>query len=467
MTLLCTKNNEDYLNAEEPHLLNNITYNIFEHNIAALIGVDAAILFNQIKYWISKCGREIKNEKGKWIYNSLLQWNKQFSYWSMYKIRKTIKLLEDLKLIKSTKANSKKWNHTKWYTVDYNEYKKLLQLQNRKTNKQSITKTALSKINPLVYNKKSSPRSNCKEYSFYKKYRSTDRSVENQQIIITKNNYTKNISSNKELNMNSNRFSDKKLEEIKIDSNKKEIINKMLYVWNKVFECSVNPIKAYSNQKNQQTLLHLYKAAFNSELDNWREYALKVNSSQFLMGEKETKNNFKAVFSWLIKEETIEKVQNGEYGVGDRELDMNNVSKNIEAKKEELVSKMDKKISEYMKLNIDEVKERKEFDEYVKTHKTEIKNDEYNILGVIKHISYYSLFKISKYEGLKESLYESYVMKKYLNMTKVEARKRIRNKMKEMIVDKGENFMIFDELNKKGKVIEYLELTGNINKIDL
>ena len=72
---------------------------------------------------------------------------------------------------------------------------------------------------------------------------------------------------------------------------------------------------------------------------------------------------------------------------------MNNVSKNIEAKKEELVSKMDKKISEYMKLNIDEVKERKEFDEYVKTQKTEMKNDKYGILGMIKHISYYSLFK--------------------------------------------------------------------------
>ena len=153
--------------------------------------------------------------------------------------------------------------------------------------------------------------------------------------------------------------------------------------------------------------------------------------------------------------------------MGDRVLDMNNVSKNIEAKKEELVSKMDKKISEYMKLNIDEVKERKEFDEYVKTYKNEIEDDEYGILGVIKHISYYSLFKTSEYESLKESLYESYVMKKYLNITKVEVRKKIRNKMKEMIVDKGETCMIFDELNKKGKVIEYLELTGNINKIDL
>ena len=449
-------------------LKKNINYSpkhLVDVKTATLLGEAESILLNQMIYWLSKCGRKVAGQEEKWIYNSLAEWHKQFSYWSMYKLRKTIKSLEDLGLIKSIKVNARKWNHTKWYTVDYYQYKKLL---NKTESENNIGQsTALDKIEDRDLLIKKRPSLLLNVSSINKDIRSTNRFVGNQQIIITKNNYTNNISSYKESNINLSNKSDKKIEEIKIDSNEKEIINKMLYVWNKVFECSVNPIKAYSNQKNQQTLLHLYKAAFNSELDNWREYALKVNSSQFLMGEKETKNNFKAVFSWLIKEETIEKVQNGEYGVGDRELDMNNVSKNIEAKKEELVSKMDKKISEYMKLNIDEVKERKEFDEYVKTHKTEIKNDEYNILGVIKHISYYSLFKISKYEGLKESLYESYVMKKYLNMTKVEARKRIRNKMKEMIVDKGENFMIFDELNKKGKVIEYLELTGNINKIDL
>ena len=449
-------------------LKKNINYSpkhLVDVKTATLLGEAESILLNQMIYWLSKCGRKVAGQEEKWIYNSLAEWHKQFSYWSMYKLRKTIKSLEDLGLIKSIKVNARKWNHTKWYTVDYYQYKKLL---NKTESENNIGQsTALDKIEDRDLLIKKRPSLLLNVSSINKDIRSTNRFVGNQQIIITKNNYTNNISSYKESNINLSNKSDKKIEEIKIDSNEKEIINKMLYVWNKVFECSVNPIKAYSNQKNQQTLLHLYKAAFNSDLDNWREYALKVNSSQFLMGEKKTRNNFKAVFSWLIKEETIEKVQNGEYGVGDRELDMNNVSKNIEAKKEELVSKMDKKISEYMKLNIDEVKERKEFDEYVKTHKTEIKNDEYNILGVIKHISYYSLFKISKYEGLKESLYESYVMKKYLNMTKVEARKRIRNKMKEMIVDKGENFMIFDELNKKGKVIEYLELTGNINKIDL
>ena len=433
------------------HILNSTLLKVF--------GKNEALLLSQVIFWVSKCGRDIDGLNGKWIYNSLNEWNKQFNYWSKSTLRRTIKSLEDSGVLISKKINACKWNHTKWYSINFNKLKKLT---NNSTNKvmQSSSNNLYKNATVIKFN---GPKHSAHSFTNIRTYRC----VQNEHIIITKNNYTNNISSNKESDMNLNNTPDPRLEEIQIDSNEKEMVDKMLYVWNKVFECSVNPIKAYSSQKNQQTLLHLYKTAFNSDLDNWRGYALKVNSSQFLMGEKETKNNFKAVFSWLIKEETIEKIQNGEYGVGDRELDMNNVSKNIEVKKEELVSKMDKKISEYMKLNIDEVKERKEFDEYVKTHKTEIKNDEYGILGVIKHISYYSLLKTTEYESLKESLYESYVMKKYLNISKVEARKGIRNKMKEMIVDKGENFMIFDELNKKGKEIEYLELSMNMRKIGL
>jgi hypothetical protein len=439
----------------------NLLYNSHSHihlfscELTKFVGKNESILLNQINYWLSKCGREINGLNGLWIYNSLNEWHKQFNYWSLSTLRRTIKSLEKYGVLISKKINARKWNHTKWYSIDYNKLKQLTKYSDIK--KEDIDKNLnnLPKTNYL--NKSINSSKNIRTY----------RCVQNEQIIITKNNYTNNISSNKESDMNLNNTPDPRLEEIQIDSNEKEMVDKMLYVWNKVFECSVNPIKAYSSQKNQQTLLHLYKTAFNSDLDNWRGYALKVNSSQFLMGEKETKNNFKAVFSWLIKEETIEKIQNGEYGVGDRELDMNNVSKNIEVKKEELVSKMDKKISEYMKLNIDEVKERKEFDEYVKTHKTEIKDDEYGVLGMIKHISYHSLFKTSEYEVLKESLYESYVMKKYLNITKMEARKKIRNNMKEIIKDRGRKERILEILDKKEKEIECLELSRNMTKIGL
>jgi hypothetical protein len=453
--------------------------------IASLIGESESILLNQLEYWISKCGRDIDNLDGKWIYNSYKKWSEQFTYWSSSKLRRTIKSLEKLGLIKSTKLNAKKWNQTKWYSIDYSEYYKLLGITNSTSSNTSTADNDVHISNLPSNIDLTSDQLKCKlssilirsqkNHQINKNVKSTkiipiikkitqkspkvcicskwtNRSVQNEQIIITKNNYT-NKSSYKKYDVELENTLKEKIEENYINSNEKEIINKMGYIWNKVFEYSISPIKAYSNKKNQEVLLNLYKTAFNGDLNNWREYACKVNSSQFLMGEKKTKNNFKAVFSWLIKEDTIQKIMNGEYGVGDRELDMNNVTKNIEEKKEEVVNKMDKKISEYIKLKIDETKERREFEEYVKVNQAERKEDEYGILKAIRHISYHSIFRTNGYEVLRESLYESYIMKKYWGLTKMEARNKIREKAGE--IDEITNHI--DKINMLREIEEKIE----------
>ena len=404
-------------------LKKTITYHLVSYELTKHLNHNESILLNQILYWISKCGRDIAGQKEKWIYNSLAEWHKQFSYWSMYKLRKTIKSLEDLGLIKSIKVNAKKWNHTKWYTVDHNQYEKLLKKIGIEKNITNMS--PFNKINKNTLNQDSDLTSKSKGT------RSTNRFVENQQIIITKNNYTNNISSNKELDINQNILSDKKIEEIKINSKEKETVKQMVGLWNKVFEHSIKPIKAYSNKKSEQTLLRLYKTIFNSDLDNWREYACKVNSSQFLMGEKKTKTNFKAIFSWLIKSETIEKILNGEYGVGDRELDMNNISKNEEIKKEDAVNQIDNKVSGRLRLNINESKEKEEFENYVRESGYEEDGDIYKISKIFKQIPKYSFFNLTEYKEMRKTLFDSYVVKKYMGMDRIEMRDLIRNKIGE------------------------------------
>ena len=82
--------NSNYL-----HIINPI--------IATIIGQNESILLNQLEYWISKCGRNIDNLDGKWIYNSYKKWSEQFTYRSSSKLRRIIKSLEILGVIKSTK----------------------------------------------------------------------------------------------------------------------------------------------------------------------------------------------------------------------------------------------------------------------------------------------------------------------------------------------------------------------------
>lgn len=393
------------------------TYQVIKPEMAVEIGEGEAILLERIVAYLSGNAHKIAGKKGKWIYNSVRQWQKDhFPYWSRYKIKKVIKSLEEKKLLLSYKVNAKRCNHTKWYSVNFEEYKKLMK---------------------RIYNK---DILNAQKGS---RKKSTNRLVENEPIYnITNSYYTKESSS-------------KKKEEEKIL--KEKIAIKMKKVWNETFKYSVNPIKAYINQNNVNKLNDLLKNKFEGDIEKWSEYASKVNSSKFLMGEKETKKGFKAVFGWLIKEEVVEAIEGGEYGVGDRELDNNDILGNVEKKKEAIVNMVGKKISSYVKSKVDKATEMEKLEKYAKEVSNIREEDKYGILRGIEGIPRYMLFKDKEYRGVRENIYESYVMKKYFGYTKVEIRKKIRGKLGEI----GRNVNVEEEFSRLTVVEE------RVGKIDI
>ncbi|WP_236870609.1 hypothetical protein, partial [Candidatus Bandiella numerosa] len=252
----------------------------------------------------------------------------------------------------------------------------------------------------------------------------TNRSVQNEQmLIVTKNKYTKNNSSENKIFVN--------LEEegIFIDSKKEvDIANQMINKWNEIFEYSLKPIKAYSNKKIIARLNKAYKEIFNSSMDNWEEYAIKVNSSKFLMGEKVTKTDFKATFAWLSKLDTIQMILSGEYGVGDRKPDIDNLFNNIKTQKREVENLIAEKIKNSISSKIDLKKEKKEFHEYLQT---QAKVDEYGIhkkLGKKYNIgeyadtgrfirAIYSIFD-REHKYIYDLFFEEYLLRKYVNISK-------------------------------------------------
>ena len=221
-----------------------------------------------------------------------------------------------------------------------------------------------------------------------------------------------------------------------IQEGNQSVTQTMVDLWNKVFEHSISPIRAYSNKKNQKTLLNIYQIIFNSDLNNWREYALAVNSSQFLMGEKKTKNNFKAVFGWLIKPETIEKILSGEYGVGDRELDMNNKARNAEIKKEQKVTELENRVTNNLKENLNEFKEYEEFRSYVENERYEEDNDKYKLGVVLRRIPKRNFLHGEEYKLMRDRLFESYLMKKHTDQSRL----GIRDKLRDAVNSRSEIF---------------------------
>ena len=70
----------------------------FNAYLAEIIGLNEAIIFNQLDYWFGKVkGKNIRGER--WIYITYEQWKEQFPIWSTRTIRRAISNLRKIGLI--------------------------------------------------------------------------------------------------------------------------------------------------------------------------------------------------------------------------------------------------------------------------------------------------------------------------------------------------------------------------------
>ena len=86
-------------------------------SLAREIGLNEAIMLQQMHYWLLKSSNEF--EGVKWFYKTLEDWQREFPFWSAMTIRRTLSSLEKQKVIKIGNYNKKKFDKTKWYTIEY------------------------------------------------------------------------------------------------------------------------------------------------------------------------------------------------------------------------------------------------------------------------------------------------------------------------------------------------------------
>ena len=86
-------------------------------SLAARIGLNEAIVLQQIQYWTKISGH--KRDGRVWIYNSAKAWQEQFPFWSIRTIERIIASLREKKLILTANYNAAKFDKTLWYSIDY------------------------------------------------------------------------------------------------------------------------------------------------------------------------------------------------------------------------------------------------------------------------------------------------------------------------------------------------------------
>ncbi len=97
----------------------------------------------------------------------------------------------------------------------------------------------------------------------------------------------------------------------------KKIAEEMKNIWiEEIGEPEINHLSSALIARINQS----YLSVFDSSLEKWRIYCRQIASSHFLMGEKRGAN-FKARLTWAIKPETFERIQAGDFTLGDRKVE--------------------------------------------------------------------------------------------------------------------------------------------------
>ena len=93
---------------------------MFDAEIAAALGdINAAVIVQQLNYWMNKNGVGTTINGVKYVYNTFVEWvNQQFPWLSVWQFRKAMSLLRSLSIVKVIRHKAKQWNQTNFYSLD-------------------------------------------------------------------------------------------------------------------------------------------------------------------------------------------------------------------------------------------------------------------------------------------------------------------------------------------------------------
>lgn len=85
--------------------------------LAVKIGLNEAILVQQIHYWLQRSTTTVGGHR--WVYNSVARWREQFPFWSEDTIARTLKSLRTSGIVVADFLSNDPRDRTLYYRIDY------------------------------------------------------------------------------------------------------------------------------------------------------------------------------------------------------------------------------------------------------------------------------------------------------------------------------------------------------------
>jgi hypothetical protein len=278
-------------------------------------------------FWLLNKKKDMESNEGVWGFRiSLHNLCKEFK-WSLSTIRKVTSSLEEKRILVSKRESP---NGTKWYSISFIILDSLLNQKNAKISEIEKDRfiTKLEMDNTVNICQKEQEKRHLKRHL---------KEHPPRQFRVRGNPHNDKPYSSREFNAsppynnisNINMYVYNKVVKnkgniqtdiIKISDSKKEICNRMIAIRNEIF---FKEQKIGLTNNRAIKLLSLLENVLKGDMEKWRELCINVNSSKFLMGEKNTHKPFKAWFDWMIMPDNASVILAKEaYDIGDRTPDI-------------------------------------------------------------------------------------------------------------------------------------------------
>ena len=275
---------------------------IIQSSIAKKLGRTNALFLQQLHYKITSGDSVGVIFEGKrWVYNTYQDWVDHIKTISKSTIKRSIAFLKFKGIIACRALSKNKAMRVNYYTINYDRLNEILGLTEGKDLAPSI---------PIEIQRESIINS-----SFPHRVKMTSSSGQNDPMLYTE------ITSDIKINISEQKISQKILPNDKANKSKqvKEIKENylaklLLDAWFQIVEQGKGEL--HLSKKRAQFLVAAFNLKFDKSMEKWKKYCQDISSSRFLMGE--IKSSFRATLDWALKFDVIQKILEGNYGIGDR-----------------------------------------------------------------------------------------------------------------------------------------------------
>lgn len=264
--------------------------------LAQTLGLNEAIVLQQVHYWLSPRVNNNFFEDKYWVRNTYDQWQIQFPFWGVTTIRRTVTILEDAGLLISFVTRD--FKRLKYYTIDYNKLDQIF------------------KMSVGIYEEVVEKQASCP-------------SVQNGQIdlskldrcIYTDSETTYSKTTHPPLSPPSILFPLQKVNEEEEEEQKsimkatpqhssKPSVVEMLGIWNQIVQLKFYSGKAaHLTSKREMLMNTLMKTVLGDKIASWTDYCTLIANSRYLSGENA--RGFKATLDWALIPDNAYKVLEG------------------------------------------------------------------------------------------------------------------------------------------------------------